>query len=76
MAVVTLLVLAFLRFGFAVIGNAGEGRRLTVLQAAAAAAAPPTRPRAQVGGRALQANLTDMQATGLDAAAEYHNLGF
>lgn len=68
-AAVALPVLAKLRFGFAAIGNAGEGRRLIPLQATA-----PRRPRAQAGGRALQADLTDMQAT-LGAAAEYYNLG-
>lgn len=68
--VVALPVLANLRVGFAVIDNAGEGRGLTTLQETAA-----RRPRAQAGGRALQADLTDMQATGLGAAAEYHKLG-
>lgn len=69
-AIVALPVLANLRFGFAAIGNAGEGRRLIPLQATAA-----RRPRAQAGGRALQVDLTDMQATGLGAAAEYYKLG-
>lgn len=69
-AVAALSVLANLRPGFAVIGNAGEARRLIPLQATA-----PRRPRAQAGGKALQADLTDMQATGLGAAAEYHKLG-
>lgn len=69
-AVVAFPVLANLRFGFPVIGNAGEGRMLIPLQATA-----PRRPRAQAGGRALQVDLTDMQATGLGAAAEYHKPG-
>lgn len=69
-AAVALSVLANLRFSFAVIGNAGEARRLIPLQATA-----PRRPRAQAGGKALQADLTDMQATGLGAGAEYHKLG-
>lgn len=69
-AVVALPVLANLRVGFAVIDNAGEDRGLAPLQETAA-----RRPRAQAGGRALQADLTDMQATGLGAAAEYHKLG-
>lgn len=66
-AVGALSVLANLRVGFEVIGNAGKGRRLIPLQA--------RRPGAQAGGKALQANLTDMQATGSGAAAEYHKLG-
>jgi hypothetical protein len=70
LAVVALSVLAFLWFGFAVIGNASDGRRLIPLQETVA-----RRPRAQAGGRALQADLTDMQATGLGAAAEYQKLG-
>jgi len=70
LAVVALSVLAFLLFGFAVIGNASDGRRLIPLQETAA-----RRPRAQAGGRARQADLTDMQATGLGAAAEYQKLG-
>lgn len=69
-AAAELLVLAFLWFGFAAIGNASDGRRLIPLQETAA-----RRPTAKAGGKALQADLTDMQATGLDAAAEYHNLG-
>lgn len=70
-AVVALPVLAFLRIGFAMIDNAGEGRRLNnVLQAAG------RHPRAHAGGKALHADLTDMQATDLGAAAEYHKLGF